>query len=561
MGSNLTRYNQTQGDRATASHDESLFGHYVEECGWTVKEALENLAPIAKQTYAQTVSVAGWAKWLAVGGSVVGLLGGGTVGLIGALPIGAAFLAFCAFRDAQSCIPRREIELRALKNCPVMLDLMYGCHLKGIEAKNLIAAWDIFLDNYAQSGNADGNLMAREYLRILDSLSVTIDHTGAPIPPEPPQVAPAYQPSANTQLGAIEVQASQSTQPFTIPIASPESKLFDWNQLNTAYDDFPHLLLLGKTGAGKSFLAEKMGRFLDGTTIVITPKKKPKDFTGMQVIGVPYDFKTIAANITGLATLVRDREAEMNQTGQESFMPINVVLDEVPTFVAGCKDIGLDVVKDLKFIIRAGRTSKVRLILLAQGQEVKTLGIEGEGSLRDNLSYIYLKGFAEKQAQDLKLDISKYDRPCLIDGKVADISKLIAMAPDATPHEVVELKPTATPQDLERMYNLPSVEVEHETEEDVTESASSLSAIRAAFPNWKTKSIEVASLMVDWLQSRSDKSFAPYEIRKSIRRIKDDSNLTTERLKLALDALVSAQILTESDGKYTIAPDTDDYDF
>ncbi|MBW4528534.1 MAG: type IV secretory system conjugative DNA transfer family protein [Phormidium tanganyikae FI6-MK23] len=368
-----------------------------------------------------------------------------------------------------------------------------------------------------------------------------------------------------TQLGeqsAINVP-SQSSEPFAIPIATPESKLFDWNQLNSAYDDFPHLLLLGKTGAGKSFLAERMGRFLTGSTIVITPKKKPKDFIGMQVIGVPYDFRTIAANITGLSEIVKQREAEMNQTGKDDFSPVNVILDEVPTFVAGCKDIGFDVVKDLKFIIRAGRTSKVRLILLAQGQEVKTLGIEGEGSLRDNLSYIYLKGFAEPEAQRLRLDISKYDRPCLIDSKVADIAALVALSPDPTPQQVVGHQPTATPQDLERMYNAPSAE--HEAEESVSEVESSQPLIKQAFPNWKQKSIEVAASIVDWLAARSDKSFAPSEIRKSIRRLKDDPSLPTERLKLALNSLVSAQILIESDGKYSIAPaipnTNDDYDF
>ncbi|MBN8562477.1 MAG: hypothetical protein J0L70_18250 [Leptolyngbya sp. UWPOB_LEPTO1] len=379
----------------------------------------------------------------------------------------------------------------------------------------------------------------------------------------------SFQPAAvptigsNTRLNAVEVSAT-SAQPFTIPIVSPESKLFDWNLLNTAYDDFPHLLMLGKTGAGKSFLAEYLGRFLNGSTIVITPKKKPKDFIGMQVIGVPYDFATIAANIGGLSKLVKDREAEMNQTGKEDFLPINVILDEVPTFVAGCNDLKLDVVKDLKFVIRAGRTSKVRLILLAQGQEVKTLGIEGEGSLRDNLSYVYLKGFAEKQAQDLKLDISTYDRPCIIDSKIAKIAALLELA-----NQKLSEKPpiASTPEALDRMYRMESEEpkaLDHEVEESVRETDSVLPKIQAAFPQWKPKSIEVASTIVDWLAARSDKSFAPYEIRKSIRRLKDDSSLPTEKIKTVLDVLVTAQFLIESEGKYSItpnAPNTEDYDF
>ncbi|MBW4441819.1 MAG: hypothetical protein KME10_11395 [Plectolyngbya sp. WJT66-NPBG17] len=381
-----------------------------------------------------------------------------------------------------------------------------------------------------------------------------------PMPQRPE--APRYQPSPQTQLGAIDVPASPA-QSFTVPVSPPESKLFDWSQLNSAYDDFPHLLLLGKTGAGKSFLAERMGRFLNGVTLVITPKKKPKDFVGMQVIGVPYDFRTIAANITGLSEIVKQREAEMNQTGKDDFSPVNVILDEVPTFVAGCKDIGFDVVKDLKFIIRAGRTSKVRLILLAQGQEVKTLGIEGEGSLRDNLSYIYLKGFAEPEAQRLRLDVSKYDRPCLIDGKVADIAALVALSPDPTPQQVVGHQPAATSQDLERMFNAPSAE--HEIEESVNEAASSRPQIKQAFPNWGDKSIEVAAAIVDYMIARPDKDFTAGTIKQSVnRRIKEDEALPTDKIKNLLDRLVSAQLLTENNGKYSANKPptvTNDYDF
>ncbi len=369
-----------------------------------------------------------------------------------------------------------------------------------------------------------------------------------------PAVVPTI--GSNTRLNAVEVPAT-SAQPFTIPIVSPESKLFDWDLLNTAYDDFPHLLMLGKTGAGKSFLAEYLGRFLNGSTIVITPKKKPKDFIGMQVIGVPYDFATIAANIGGLSKLVKDREAEMNQTGKEDFLPINVILDEVPTFVAGCNDLKLDVVKDLKFIIRAGRTSKVRLILLAQGQEVKTLGIEGEGSLRDNLSYVYLKGFAEKQAQDLKLDISTYDRPCIIDSKIADISQLIAMSSEPTPQRTVEHKPSASPQDLERMFNMPSAE--HEVEELGTEQDSIEAELKTAFPKWNSKSIEVAIKVIHLLDKQPENRIKAHQVKSSVSDLKTSD---IDKTKALLSRLANAQFIgVDGDEFFSFVSQDDDFNW
>ena len=258
----------------------------------------------------------------------------------------------------------------------------------------------------------------------------------------------AHEPAlAAAPTGAIDVPSRASTsQPSRAEQSAgqlAEQLLFDWSDLNRLYDDFPHLILLGKTGAGKTYLAEQLGRFLEGRTVVITPKKKPKDFAGMTVVGLPYDFAAIAAEIGKVAQLVKDREAEMNRTGREDFEPLNVVLDEVPAFVAGCKDEGLDVVKDLKFIIRTARTSKIRLILLAQGSEVRTLGIEGEGSLRDNLTFVRLRGFAEPRAKQLGFSLAAYERPCLVDDVTADLSKLAA-ALGAKPPET-KAQPAVSP--------------------------------------------------------------------------------------------------------------------
>lgn len=239
--------------------------------------------------------------------------------------------------------------------------------------------------------------------------------------------------AAVEQESGVKLPHGQTVDVVAHPVTA---SAFDWSWLNTRYDDYPHLLLLGKTGAGKTYLAERLGRFLDGSALVITPKKKPSDFNGMTVVGIPYDFQAIAAQINAIAQLVKDREAQVNQTGQDAFEPLNVILDEVPAFVAGCKDEGVDVVKPLKFIIRTARTSKIRLILLAQGSEVKTLGIEGEGSLRDNLTFIRLRGFAEPHAKGLgdaiNQKITAMERPAMVDDAPVDVDELTNLAANCT---------------------------------------------------------------------------------------------------------------------------------
>lgn len=588
--SNLSRYGRSAIDKTYPDSEESVLGHLCLELGMSPDEAVQNLRPWVRDLDRSATMSKNVCYGTAAIGAGVGLLVGATmgVGIVAALPIVAAAYNFLLAQQSGKEQTTRESEYLLLKSCPELLKLIYALSKRGLPKEALIECYDELLGSFtvqyqtrAELGVSDelDHDIVRSFQEIVtrkceaenlgrqivsevqdfnfDTLYQSTDATAPRV--ELPETSPI---GNNTKLNALPV-GSTPVQSFEIPLADSKTKLFDWNQLNSAYDDFPHLLLLGKTGAGKSFLAEKLGRVLDGVTIVISPKKKPKDFIGMQVIGVPYEFATIAANIKGLSMLVRDREAEMNQTGKEGFSPVNVILDEVPTFVAGCNDIKLDVVKDLKFIIRAGRTSKVRLIMLAQGQEVKTLGIEGEGSLRDNLSYVYLKGFAENEAQRLKLDVSKYDRPCVIDGKVADIKTLIELA-----NQKLSEKPpiASTPEALDRMFQMEAEEPQtnESIEETVSEVSSMRSTIEKAFPQWKPKSIEVAAVIVDWLAARSDKQLAAYEIRKSIRRLKDDASLPTERIEKVLSALVQAQLLIEKDGKYSIAPSIepdDDYDF
>lgn len=300
----------------------------------------------------------------------------------------------------------------------------------------------------------------------------------------------------NTRLGAVTVPS--------LDMSNASTKTFDWNRLNTEYNDFPHLFLLGKTGAGKSYVSDRLVRFLDGYAIVVSPKKMPTDFQGLQVVGLPYDYHSIHRALVALEKLMVEREAEMQRTGFTDFQPINVILDELPVSSSGCKDLDLDLLKPLKALIRAGRTSKIRLIILAQGSEVKALGIEGEGGLRDSLTYVYLKGFVEDYAAKNKIDISQVDRPCIIDSQIADTS-FLAQFKDTYPAgldltgQAAKTKDAkwcqdkgmipGTPEHLERLFNQPSAEHEPDDETAIEQSGTV---------------IEISSDLGNYIKSRPD---------------------------------------------------------
>jgi len=403
----------------------------------------------------------------------------------------------------------------------------------------------------------------------------------APYPQESdsgPTIATASPIGNNTRLGAVEVPASPAAQSAPSLNMNSGSKGFDWHRLNTEYNDFPHLFLLGKTGAGKSYVSDRLVRFLDGYCIVISPKKMPADFQGLQVVGLPYDYRAIHRALVALEKLMVEREAEMQQTGFTDFQPINVILDELPVSSSGCKDLDLDLLKPLKTLIRAGRTSKIRLIILAQGSEVKALGIEGEGGLRDSLTYVYLKGFVEDHAAKSKIDISQIERPCIIEGQIADTS-FLAQFKDTYPAgldltgQAARTKDTkwcqdkgmipGTPEHLERIFNQPAADHEAtgEVEEDAIETVSALASVQSAFPTWKPKSQDVAAKIVDWMAEREGKTFLPSEVRNGIRLLKGDKTIDNDRVKKLLDLLTEKQFISlDESGRYVFQK-ADDYDW
>jgi hypothetical protein len=194
----ITRYNQGNSDRLTANADESLLGHCIEERGWSLDRAIQNIKPISKYEAIHTTRAARIGKITAVAGFVVGLVGGGTVGALGMLPLAGAALAAYVWQCAEACIPRRDLEYNLLKICPQIPEIMMAVHYKGASPEVIVSAWDLLLDSYAESEGANAEQVVMEFARLLD-------HVGKV--PELGTVGQSPTTDAQKALGAIPTPA------------------------------------------------------------------------------------------------------------------------------------------------------------------------------------------------------------------------------------------------------------------------------------------------------------------------------------------------------------------
>ncbi len=157
-------------------------------------------------------------------------------------------------------------------------------------------------------------------------------------------------------------------------------------------------MILGNTGSGKTtllgwLLAEK----LQGFHLALDPHSSPGKWGAIKVIGAGRSYREIARAIEAIYTLMDCRFKQMHQ-GIERFPIINVCLDEYPAISKSeeCSEVCRTLIP---VILREARKVGIRLIVLAQGGEVKTLGCEGEGSIRDQFCFVRLGKFAKQFAR------------------------------------------------------------------------------------------------------------------------------------------------------------------
>ncbi|MBD1847369.1 hypothetical protein H6F89_28975 [Cyanobacteria bacterium FACHB-63] len=115
----------------------------------------------------------------------------------------------------------------------------------------------------------------------------------------------------------------------------------------------------------------------------------------------------------------------------------------------------------------------------------------------------------------------------------------------------------STPDQLQKMFEMSSP-LDHEVDEEIVESTSSLDEIRSAFPMWNEKTLTLAAFIVDWLRGRASESFTAPKIR-NVKRLRDDPKLTNENLTRLLTLLSDKGFVAEDNGKFSAL--VEDYDF
>ena len=179
----------------------------------------------------------------------------------------------------------------------------------------------------------------------------------------------------------------------------------------------PHCMLLGSTGDGKSTLAKHLAANCTAYTIVIDPHAAPDDWGNLPVFGAGRKYSEIA-KIMGVTLKLLQKRFEERDNGVKQFEPIIIICDEYPAIIAST-EAGKVASSWMKLISREARKVSIRLVVLTQSPEVKAIGLEGEGSVRDNFCFIRLGEFALDHAKSLKDDaiksaIENADRPAML---------------------------------------------------------------------------------------------------------------------------------------------------
>lgn len=150
--------------------------------------------------------------------------------------------------------------------------------------------------------------------------------------------------------------------------------------------DQPVILLNGAQGTGKTAFALHLAAERPNALVIDPKPRTPWPQSADKIIGRGYNWQTIT---NALANLIDEMESRYNKMSRDhSYNPAEmwIIIDEWPSLATNVDDAA-DI---LKRIIFEGREAALRMILITQSADVRTLGIEGQGALREAFTFVNL---------------------------------------------------------------------------------------------------------------------------------------------------------------------------
>lgn len=175
-----------------------------------------------------------------------------------------------------------------------------------------------------------------------------------------------------------------------------------------------HAMIVAPSQTGKSTIAKALAKKLGGKVTVVDPHLLAGDWEGLDVVGGGRNFGAIEVWLQAKLDKMQSRY-DQRGTGRKEFEREIYIIDEWPAIQKGCESAQPFMTTMARESLKVGMV----LILLTQDFNVKALGLEGEGSVRDAFDVLFLGKAAIARAKALKNEavlfwLSQQKRPGLL---------------------------------------------------------------------------------------------------------------------------------------------------
>lgn len=252
------------------------------------------------------------------------------------------------------------------------------------------------------------------------------------------------QPEAEKPLIVEEFETEQvepEPDPLFFGVRLPESpqlgvEFWDWQWFNNRADEMPHIRVIAPTNGGKTTMCDWLADVVPyEERKVITVKRKPHQWRGIDVYGVPFNYAVVRDQLEGLENEMIERTRLMEQGKYRG--KLSAICDEWKAIAKNVKAIKHEETKQeetkqivnrsakeiMGDLLTLAREPGIRIFALAQGRQVITWGLEGESDILECFATVYLGSFAVEEAENVQRKFAKNSDEFALWQKVIDFLK------------------------------------------------------------------------------------------------------------------------------------------